>query len=269
MSGLDRIARAFDREQPAFMPYAVLGYPTREKSLSVVRTLVQAGADILELGVPFSDPLADGPVIQAATQRALDNGVTLTDCIGMVRQLRDEGIDTPALLMGYLNPMLAYGLAALVDDAARVSVDGFIVPDLPPEEAEELERLCCQAGLALIYFLSPTSTPERIELVAQRARGFIYLVSVTGVTGERQSVPEHLTSVVHQIRAVTDVPVVIGFGISNGAQARAIGGLADGVVVGSALVRCAGDSLDSVNELATSLKTSLRDIARQASLKRT
>ena len=265
MTGLDRIARVFDREQPAFMPYAVLGYPTSEKSVSVVRTLVQAGADILELGVPFSDPLADGPVIQAATQQALDNGVTLTDCIGMVRQLRGEGIGTPALLMGYLNPMLAYGLTALVGDAAQAGVDGFIVPDLPPEEAEEFERLCYQEGMALVYFLAPTSTPERIELVAQRARGFIYLVSVTGVTGERQSVPDHLTDLVHRIRAATDVPVVIGFGISNGSQARAIGRLADGVVVGSALVRCAGDSLDSVNDLATSLKTSLRNIVRQAS----
>lgn len=258
MTGLERIAAVFRRKASAFMPYAVLGYPTREASLQVVRALVDSGADILELGVPFSDPLADGPVIQAATQRALENGVTLMGCIAMARQLRAEGIETPALFMGYLNPMLAYGLEKLVHDASSAGVDGFIVPDLPPEEGQDLERLCAEHEMALIYFLAPTSTPERIAYVARRATGFIYLVSVAGVTGERAQTPSYLTDLIHQIRVETNVPVVVGFGISQAHQAEAVGRVADGVVVGSALVKCAADSPASVAALARSLKTALQ-----------
>jgi len=258
MSGLERIARVFERNETAFMPYAVLGYPTREGGLEVIRTLVRAGADILELGVPFSDPLADGPVIQAATQKSLENGTTLAGCIEMVRQLRAEGIEVPALLMGYLNPMLAYGLEELVDTATLAGVDGFIVPDLPPEEAEDFDRLCTEAGLALIYFLAPTSTPERIAWVTNHAQGFIYLVSVTGVTGERQGLPAYLTALIRRVRAETGVPVVVGFGIGNAEQARLVGSVADGVVVGSALVRLAGESPAAVGALATAIKAALR-----------
>ena len=259
MSGLDRISEAFRRSRPAFMPYVMLGYPTREESLDVVRGLVQAGADLLELGVPFSDPLADGPVIQAAAQRSLENGTTLQDCLAMTRQLRREGIDTPALLMGYLNPLLAYGPERLAGDAAEAGLDGFIVPDLPPEEAEEFGRLCQANGLAFIYFLAPTSTPERIRLVARRARGFVYLLSVTGVTGARQSLPAYLDGFVQRVRTETDLPLAVGFGIQNGAQARAVGRLADGVIVGSALVRCAGRSLGEVEALATEIKSAMRE----------
>ena len=240
------------------MPYSVLGYPTREGGLEIVRTLVSAGADILELGVPFSDPLADGPVIQTATQQSLANGTTLSGCIEMVRQLRTEGIDTPALLMGYFNPMLSYGLPELVADAALAGVDGFIVPDLPPEEAADFDRLCDATGLALIYFLAPTSTPERITWVANKARGFIYLVSVTGVTGERQGLPDYLTALIRRIRTETGTPVVVGFGIGDAEQARLVGSVADGVVVGSALVRRAGESPEAVSTLAIAIKSALR-----------
>lgn len=257
MNGLERIRQAFERRKPAFMPYAVLGYPTRESSLEVIRTLAEEGADLLELGVPFSDPLADGPVIQAATQRALENGVTLADCIAMVRRLRDEGLQTPTLLMGYLNPMLTYGLERLAEDASRAGVDGFIVPDLPPEEAKEFEDTCARQGLALIYFLAPTSTPERIHLVTQRANGFIYLVSVTGVTGERDSLPDGLAEAVQRIRDATDTPLVVGFGVKDGRTAQAIGALADGVVVGSALVRRAGESMSELRGLARELGSAL------------
>ena len=257
MTGIERIKNAFTPGRPAFMPYSVLGYPTRQAGLDVVKTLSEVGADLLELGLPFSDPLADGPTIQAATQKSLENGTTVKDCLAMVRELRRQGVDTPALLMGYVNPMLAYGLEQFVADAAEVGVDGFIVPDLPPEEAEELETACAKHGLALVYLLAPTSTPDRIKLVAARSQGFIYLVSLTGVTGARTELPPDLTDFVERVRAETDKALAVGFGIGNGAQAQAVGELADGVIVGSALVKRAGESVESVRELAVELRAML------------
>jgi len=257
MTGTERISAAFKKDHPAFMPYSVMGYPTREDGLAVIKSLVEAGADLLELGIPFSDPLADGPTIQAATQKSLENGTTLRDCVEMTRELRAQGVDTPALMMGYINPMLAYGLEQFVADAADAGVDGFIVPDLPPDEAEELEQLCQQHGLALVYLLAPTSTPERIRLVAEKSKGFIYLVSLTGVTGARNQLPTNLADFVARVRAETDTPLAVGFGIGNGQQAQAVAELADGVIVGSALVKQAGESVENVSALATELSEAL------------
>jgi tryptophan synthase alpha chain len=259
MTGIDRIARTFSGNRAAFIPYSVLGYPTVEKSLEVLQILVDSGTDLLELGMPFSDPLADGPTIQAATQRALSNDVTVGRCISMVADLRGRGISTPALLMGYINPILAYGVERFVVDSADAGVDGFIVPDLPPEEADELETLCEQHGLALVYLLSPTSPPDRIGLIAERSQGFIYLVSITGVTGARDTLPPGLGDFVGRVRAIVDgrlptsKPLAVGFGIGSGAQAKAVAELADGVIVGSALVRAAGTSMESLRELAAEL----------------
>jgi tryptophan synthase alpha chain len=257
MNGVNRIRNAFTKGRPAFMPYSVLGYPDRAQSIAVIKTLAEAGADLLELGLPFSDPLADGPTIQAATQKALENGTSVAGCLAIVRDLRAQGVDTPALFMGYINPMMAYGLAQFTADAAAAGVDGLIVPDLPPEESDELDAACAEHGLALVYLLAPTSTPERIKLVAHKARGFIYLVSLTGVTGARTELPPNLTNFVQRVRAQTDTPLAIGFGISDGTQARAVGQLADGVIVGSALVKQAGESLDSVRALAEELRAAL------------
>lgn len=257
MTGIERISAAFSKH-PAFMPYSVLGYPTRQASLDVVKTLVEAGADLLELGVPFSDPLADGPTIQAATQKSLENGTSLKDCLAMTRELRDSGVDTPALLMGYVNPMLAYGLEQFTADAATAGVDGFIVPDLPPEESEELETLCNQHGLALVYLLAPTSTPERIAQVVKKSRGFIYLVSLTGVTGARSELSPDLGDFIKRVREQTNTPLAVGFGIGNGDQARAVAELADGVIVGSALVKQAGHSTGAVRALAAELRSALQ-----------
>ncbi|MDX1524248.1 MAG: tryptophan synthase subunit alpha, partial [Anaerolineae bacterium] len=216
-----------------------------------------AGADLLELGVPFSDPLADGPTIQAATQQALENGTTVKDCLAMIRELRQQGMDTPALFMGYMNPMLAYGLAQFVADSAEAGIDGFIVPDLPPEEADELAAQCAEHNLALTYLLAPTSTPERIKLIAARSQGFIYVVSLTGVTGARAELSPDLKDFVDRVRAETDLPLAVGFGIGNGQQAAAVGTIADGVIVGSALVRRAGESPAAVRALATELRQAL------------
>jgi len=259
MTGIERISQAFRPGHTAFMPYAVLGYPQRVESLAVITALAEAGADLLELGVPFSDPLADGPTIQAATQKSLDNGTTMRDCLAMTRELRAAGVTTPAVFMGYVNMLMAYGFEQIVTDAAAAGVDGFIVPDLPPEEAEEFEALCAEHELALIYLLAPTSTPERIALIAEKSQGFIYLVSLTGVTGTRQALPTDLAAFIQRVRAVTNKPLAVGFGISDGAQAKEVGQLADGVIVGSALVKRAGESVAQVRELAEELRAALNE----------
>jgi len=258
MTGIERIQNAFTKGHPAFMPYAVLGYPTRQESLTVIKTLVDAGADLLELGIPFSDPLADGPTIQAATQKSLENGTTVEDCLAMVGELRQQGVDTPALFMGYINPMLAYGLEQFVLDAVDAGIDGLIVPDLPPEEAEELDDLCLEHGLALVYLLAPTSTLARIKLAGEKSRGFIYLVSLTGVTGARTELSVGLSDFVARVRQFTDPPLAVGFAIAHGDQARAVAPVAAGVIVGSALVKQAAESPDGVRALATELRSALR-----------
>lgn len=219
----------------ALMPYYTLGYPDRATSLDVIEAIAPY-SDLLELGVPFSDPLADGPTIQHSTQVALQNGTTLTDCLQMVGELRQRGMTTPVLLMGYLNPFMAYGLDNLMADAVAAGVQGFIVPDLPPEEADEMEALAAAAGLVLVHFLAPTSSATRIDNVTQRATGFIYLVSLTGVTGARSSLHSDLAAFVERVRAKANVPLAIGFGISTPEQAAAVGRMADGVIVGSALI---------------------------------
>lgn len=245
-SGVRHIAATFERTQSenraALMPYLTLGYPTPETSLALVEATVAGGADLLELGVPFSDPLADGPTIQQATHVALQQGMTMARCLEMVSTLRSRGITVPILLMGYYNPILSYGDMALCRKCRDVGVDGLIVPDLPPEEGETLERACRQHGLALIYLLAPTSPPERIRLVTERSQGFVYLVSVTGITGARDALPPDLAAFVEQVRATTDKPLAVGFGIGQPEQAAQVACLADGVIVGSALVRLAGES---------------------------
>jgi tryptophan synthase alpha chain len=238
-NGRAHIAAAFAsaraNKSAALMPYYTLGYPDRETSLDIVEAIA-GSSDLLELGIPFSDPLADGPTIQHSTQVSLENGTTVASCLNMVRELRQRGVQTPICLMGYYNPMLAYGLERFVHDAHQAGVQGFIVPDLPPEEAAELVELADAAGLAYIYFLAPTSSMDRITQVTRRAQGFIYLVSVTGVTGARQSMQTDLAAFVQRVRSQSAVPLAIGFGISTPQQAAATGQLADGVIVGSALI---------------------------------
>ncbi|MBI3241100.1 MAG: tryptophan synthase subunit alpha [Chloroflexi bacterium] len=235
---MSRIAAAFT-PRPALMPYLTLGYPDPETSLACVQATAEAGANLIELGLPFSDPLADGPVIQHSTQVALENGVTVAKCLQMTTELRRRGVVVPLLLMGYYNPIFAYGLARFAGDAASAGADGFIVPDLPLEEADELEGECRKHDLSLIYMLAPTSTPERIKKVAERASGFLYLVSVTGVTGERSGVAGGLREFVGRVKEAASVPVAVGFGISTPAQAVEVGQFADGVIIGSAIIKAA------------------------------
>jgi tryptophan synthase alpha chain len=236
---MSRIEAAF-KNKPVFMPYYPLGYPDLATSIDVIEALAQNGADLIEVGLSFSDPLADGPVIQHATQVALEKGITVEKSLRAVAELRRRGVGIPLVLMGYYNPLLAYGLPRLVQDARASGADGFIVPDLPPEEAAELESLA--GDLPLIRMLAPTTPPERMEQVARGARGFIYLVSVSGVTGARRSLDDGLGSLVACVRAHTSAPVCVGFGISTPEQARAVAALADGVIVGSACVQAIGES---------------------------
>lgn len=237
--GRSHIAASFQQAQQsqsaALMPYFTLGYPDRETSLAVIEAIAPY-CDMLELGVPFSDPIADGPTVQHSTQKSLEEGTTTADCLQMVRELRQRGVMTPFLLMGYYNPVLAYGITNYVQDAAAAGADGFIVPDLTPEEAGELETAANEEGLALIHFLAPTSNPQRIEAIAKRAQGFIYLVSLTGVTGARQQVQGNLGDFVNRVRQWANVPLAVGFGISTPEQAASVGQVADGVIVGSALI---------------------------------
>jgi tryptophan synthase alpha chain len=259
-TGVQRITGAFAaaklENRAALIPYLTLGYPTVESSLALAEAVVSAGADILELGIPFSDPLADGPVIQKTTQTALQQGISTARCVEMAHGLRRRGIMVPLVFMGYYNPILAFGEEAFCRACRDVEVDGLIVPDLPPEEGEGLVQACRAHGLALIYLLAPTSTEDRIRLVTEASQGYVYLVSVAGVTGAREHLPTDLNGFVDRVRAVTDKPLAVGFGISSPEQARQVARNADGVIVGSALLRIC-DGIEGT-EKAVSFVKSLR-----------
>jgi tryptophan synthase alpha chain len=243
MSGLERIqtvfAQAKAEHRALFMPYHAMGYPDRTRTLEVIKALSANGAELFEIGIPHSDPLADGPTVQTATYTALTQGTTVRDCLAMCRELRAAGVDQPFCAMTYYNPLFAYGVQRFVDDAVSAGIDGLIVPDLPPEESEELEGACRRAGLATIYLLAPTSTDDRIRFVAAHCTGFIYLVSVIGITGVRTELPSDLAQFVARVRRYSNLPLAVGFGIATGAQAAAVAAIADGVIVGSALVKAA------------------------------
>lgn len=241
---MNRIERRFhelaEKGEKAFIPFITAGDPTMECTERLVLALEAAGADIVELGVPFSDPLADGPVNQEAAQRALKHHVTLQDILEAVRHIRRQS-EIPIVLFTYYNPVLAYGVQRLAEEGAEAGVDGVLCVDLPPEEAESYEQALRGKGLSTVYLLAPTSTDERIRLVAERSSGFVYYVSRTGTTGERDQVETTVKSKVATIKKATQLPVAVGFGISNPQQAAEVAGYGDGVVVGSAIVRKIGE----------------------------
>jgi tryptophan synthase alpha chain len=259
---MSRLSEAF-KNKPIFMPYYPVGYPNLKTSIDVLEALAKNGADLIEVGLSFSDPLADGPIIQKATQIALEKGVTTGQVIATVAELRRRGVTIPLLLMGYYNPILAYGLEKFVREACEAGADGFIIPDLPPEEAGEFEAVLNnqQAPLPQITMLAPTTPSERMETIARNARGFIYLVSVTGVTGARAGIPEQLAELVARVREHTSVPVCVGFGIGTPEQARTIGAIADGIIVGTACVKTIGESkspIEAARQFAGSFRTALK-----------
>lgn len=256
----NRIDKAFEK-RPIFMPYFPVGYPDLETSIDVLEALARHGADLIEVGLSFSDPLADGPVIQKATQVALEKGITVRKCLEAVKELRRRGVEIPLVLMGYYNPIVAYGLENFVADALEAGADGFIVPDLPVEEAEEFSIALSADEAPLIQMLAPTTSSARMERIARNARGFIYLVSVTGVTGERKSISEGLGDLIRRVREHASVPVCVGFGIGTPEQAKQVGRLADGVIVGTACVRAIGSSetpCEAAKELAAAFQEALQ-----------
>ena len=233
---MSRITSVFDQGHKALIPYITVGYPDIEATLKVVSLLASNGADIIELGIPFSDPVADGITIQRASFHALQSGVTPKVCLKIAKELSQK-TEIPLIFMTYFNPIFSYGLEEFCAACASSGVSGLIIPDLPPEEGSELEAITQRQGLDLIYLLAPTSTQERAKLVAKRSRGFIYLVSVTGVTGVRNRLAADLETFVTRVRRVATQPLCVGFGISTAEQAKRVAKIADGVIVGSRLIQ--------------------------------
>lgn len=258
LQGLEALDKMFkqanDEGRAAFLPYFPIGFPNYEDSISAIEAMAEIGVDGFEIGIPFSDPLADGPTIQEATQIALQNGTTVQHCLDAIKTLRSRAVNQPMLLMGYANPLIAYGIEDFVKAAKEAGADGLIVPDVPPEEAGMFSDICKQENLALIFFLAPTSNEKRIELVAENASGFIYVLSLVGITGARDELSLDLADFIGRIRSKTDIPLVLGFGISKPEHVRDLHGLVNGFIVGSALVRAAKDSIEAVRELAKSLR---------------
>lgn len=228
----------------ALVPFVTVGYPDLETSEAIAEAIVESGADMLELGIPFSDPLADGPTIQKASFRALEHDVDVSVALGVLRRLRSRGVDAPLIFMGYLNPFIRYGFDRFIEEAADAGLDGVIVPDLPADEAAPFKTLCDQYGIYMIPLLAPTSSDRRIAQACKAANGFIYCVSLTGVTGARGELASGLSKLVGRIRCHTDLPVLVGFGVSSPEHVEAIGRYADGVVVASALI----DAIDKSPE---------------------
>jgi len=232
----ERFARRKAEGGKAFVAFLTAGDPSLDRTVSAARELEEAGADVLELGVPFSDPLADGPVIQRSSERALRRGVTLKAVLESVKRIRAQS-QVPLLLFSYFNPLLQYGVERLAEDARAAGADGVLVTDLPPEEAEDWLRVLRAKDLDTVFLAAPTSPDDRLKKVAAASRGFVYAVSRTGVTGETKSLSGDAGPLLRRLRALTDEPVALGFGIASPEQAKEAAAVADGVVVGSALVR--------------------------------
>ncbi len=243
ISGVFAALRAAGRK--AFIPYITAGDPDPETTLAVLDALVENGADIIELGIPFSDPMADGPVIQLACERALARGMTLTGVLEIAQQFRARHADTPLVLMGYLNPLERMGYAKFAERAAAAGVDGVLVVDMPPEEAPDLRRELSERSLDLVFLLAPTTTDERARRIAGQASGYLYYVSLRGVTGAGNLQVDEVAARLDGLRRLTDLPIGVGFGISDADSARAVAAVSDGVVIGSALVQRIADSVDA------------------------
>lgn len=257
---LTRIGETFKRlkikEGKAFIPYIMAGYPSLKITKDTVLLFEECGADIVELGVPFTDPLADGPIIQRASESALQKGITLKKVIAFVRDLR-QSTQIPLVLMTYYNPVFRYGEEMFAKDAKDAGVDGVIIPDLPPDEAGNLIRLSRKVSLDTIFLLAPTSTPERIKKVSKASRGFIYYVSVTGITGSKLLLDGSVELSISEIRKFTDKPIAVGFGVSTPEEALSVSKVSDGVIVGSAIVRRLQSSREDLSGYLVSLREAI------------
>jgi len=252
MSRLESVFK--QKNHKALIAYITVGYPNIGATLKVVPLLAECGCDIVELGIPFSDPMADGATIQRASFKALENGVTTALCLDIAKKLSKKTA-TPLVFMTYFNPIYQYGLEKFCHDCVASGIDGLIVPELPPEEGDELGNLAGKSGVDLIYFLAPTSVEERIKLVANKARGFIYLVSIAGVTGARNELPSDLGKFISRVKQLAKQPVCVGFGISTPEQAARIAQTADGVIIGSKLIQL----LETDDAAMTATQSFIRD----------
>lgn len=262
---MSRISECFkqlqDQGRKALIPYVTAGDPDPKVTVPLMHALVESGADILELGIPFSDPMADGPTIQLACERALLHGTRLQDVLEMVAEFRQQDSTTPVVLMGYLNPIEIMGYGRFAEQAAAAGVDGVLTVDLPPEEAGEFNRLMQQAGIDVIYLLAPTTEEERIKQVCAAGSGYVYYVSVKGVTGSAELNVAEVAEKLDVIRQYTDMPVGVGFGIRDDRSARAVAEVADGVIVGSVLVNKIAElaaSQDQIPEAVAAITASMR-----------
>jgi tryptophan synthase alpha chain len=255
---MSRIAEVFKNGRKALIGYIMAGYPDIKATPEIAEALAESGCDIIELGIPFSDPLADGVTIQKAGHEALQRGTTVKACMGAAARIR-ERTATPLAFMTYYNPVLNYGMEAFCRSCREAGINGLIVPDLPPEEGQELEEVTRKHDLDMIYLLAPTSTEARIDAVAERSRGFIYLVSLTGVTGARDTLPPELESFVRKVRKKTDKPLCVGFGISSLEQAKRVAAIADGVIVGSRIIQLidADDTLAELKSFVAGLRRAI------------
>lgn len=256
---MSKIREAFEGKK-AFIPFITCGDPDLETTAKTVRAMVEAGADLIELGIPFSDPTAEGPVIQGANLRALTGGVTTDKVFDLVRELRQD-VRIPMVFMTYANVVYSYGAERFISTCKEVEIDGLILPDLPYEEKEEFLPLCHQYGVDLISLIAPTSE-NRIAMIAKEAEGFIYIVSSLGVTGTRSEIKTDLASIIQVVRENTDVPCAVGFGISTPEQAAKMAGISDGAIVGSAIIKILAqygkDAAPHVGEYVRSMKDALR-----------
>lgn len=261
-----RFAALKKENRPALITFVTAGDPDPETSAQILGDLVKAGADIIELGMPFSDPMADGPAIQASSQRALKAGQNMIKTLHMVRDFRVHDNTTPIVLMGYYNPIYVYGNERFIQDAKAAGVDGLIVVDVPPEADDELCLPALNAGLNFIRLATPTTDKARLPTVLQNTSGFVYYVSITGITGAAAPVVNDVHSQVKAIKAETPLPVVVGFGVRSGAQAKAISKGADGVVVGSAIVSIIEKSLGAKGEGTDATRKGVTDLVKELSL---
>lgn len=228
--------RCKDENRTALMPYLTVGYPDLQTSEQAILAAVEAGADLIEVGTPFSDPMADGSTVQHTSQISLQNGTRLSDCIALVKRVRDAGVTIPLMLMGYYNPIVKYGVEKYVEDCAAAGVDGFIVPDLPIEESERLRSAANEHDRDLIFMVAPTTTDDRMKRVAEVGTGFVYCVAVTGVTGARGEISATIAPYMARVREHIDLPLAVGFGISTPEAVSQVGKLSEGAIVGSALI---------------------------------
>lgn len=240
----------------AFIPYIMAGDPDLAKTEEVILFFEEVGADIVELGIPFTDPLADGPTIQRASERALKKGITLKKVLEFVKRIR-RSIKIPIVLMTYYNPIFKYGEERFVKETVQYGVNGIIVPDLPPDEATDLIRFSKREGLDTVFLLAPTSTEDRVKTVARTSSGFIYYVSITGITGSRLQIDESLGESIKKIRKITDKPVCVGFGVSNPEEASRVSEIADGVIIGSAIVKMLNESPEGFEDFVKTLRKAI------------